>query len=49
MIKIIHATDNNEHSEQVKEIWEELSDSLKRNYNLSSLLLPLCLYATYRR
>lgn len=49
MIKIINATNNNEYSEQVKGIWEELSDSLKRSYNLSWLLLPLCLYATHRR
>lgn len=49
MKKIIHATDNNVYSEQVKEIWEELGGSLKRNYNLSALLLPLCLYATHRR
>lgn len=49
MIKIICTTDNNEYSEQVKEIWEELSGSLKRNYNLSALLLPLCLHATHRR
>lgn len=48
MIKMTHATNSNEYSEQVKGIWEELSDSLKRNYNLSSLLLPLCLYATHR-
>lgn len=32
MIKIIHVTDNNEYSEQVKKIWEELGGSLKRNY-----------------
>lgn len=49
MIKRLHATDNNEYSEQVKSIWEELRGSLKRTYNLSPLLLPLCLYATYRR
>lgn len=49
MIKITHATNNNENSKQVKGIWEELSDSLKRDYNLSSLLLPLSLYATHRR